>query len=158
MINDLVSTDPTYTTTPLMIFTILEPLLGIILACLPLLRPVFERVSAFRTLHSSCDSRGSGTSTPQLFGQSGESKAKAERYVKLRPSTSTAGFTHDINGTATNRGHGYELDELRCLSERNKPSIVVTNTWDVEAGPYSATGLKPGFGARDLGRPDNGTF
>ncbi|CBF79121.1 uncharacterized protein ANIA_10886 [Aspergillus nidulans FGSC A4] len=125
MINDLVSTDPTYTTTPLMIFTILEPLLGIILACLPLLRPVFERVSAFRTLHSSCDSRGSGTSTPQLFGQSGESKAKAERYVKLRPSTSTAGFTHDINGTATNRGHGYELDELRCLSERNKPSILV---------------------------------
>ncbi|RDW74451.1 uncharacterized protein DSM5745_07113 [Aspergillus mulundensis] len=158
MINDLVSTDLTYTTAPLMIFTILEPLLGIILACLPLLRPVFERVSAFRTLHSSQASGGSGTPIPQLSGQSRESKARTEHYVKMRPSTSTAGSAHALNSTAANQGRGYELDEVKRLSDRDQPSIVVTNTWDVEAGPYSPRGLKPGSAARDLDRPDNGTF
>ncbi|KAL4903832.1 hypothetical protein BDW74DRAFT_155471 [Aspergillus multicolor] len=134
MINDLVSTDLTYTTTPLMIFTILEPLLGIILACLPLLRPVFERVSAFRTLHSSRGSGDNGTPTPQFSGQSRETKARAEQYVKLRPSTSTAGSAYGINDATADRGHGLELDELGHGSERDRPSIVVTNTWDVEAG------------------------
>ncbi|KAK1140320.1 hypothetical protein N8T08_010455 [Aspergillus melleus] len=52
LINELVATDLTYSTTILFFFTILEPLLGIVLASLPMMRPLLQRVTGKSTVSS----------------------------------------------------------------------------------------------------------
>ncbi|KAL4883894.1 hypothetical protein BJY04DRAFT_215786 [Aspergillus karnatakaensis] len=136
-VNDLVDDDITYTTTSLSVFTILETLLGVILASLPLLRPILDRILGSRSM-----SRAS-TPNPRISGQASGSRPD---YYSRFSSTSTRAYVQKAskpidnttdsaaNLTTVENGEGFEFEELGHRRPDNS-SILVTNTWNVEMGP-----------------------
>jgi hypothetical protein len=119
LIKDLVPLDTTYTTSHIFFFTILEPLLGITLACLPVLRPAMTQITSVF----------SGTRKSLLNNSDYTSDTKA------RTIGSTGKYAHITGGVdksdslsrLSNDAASFDMDALK---QPNK--VHVTSTWDVE--------------------------
>jgi hypothetical protein len=128
LIKDLVETDITYSTSTLFFFTILEPLLGIVLACLPVLRPAMTQIASVFT----------GTRKSLLNDSDYGSASKSRR----KPTIGSTGKYSDLSGKhdrsdsltrPINTAESYTMDAIQQPNKAHEPAkIHVTNTWDVE--------------------------
>ncbi|KAI9035173.1 cytochrome P450 [Aspergillus affinis] len=121
LINELVATDLTYSTTILFFFTILEPLLGIVLASLPMMRPVLQRVTGQSTVSSG--SHGLNSS----YASSGLKKGRSRRAtIRLHSSVDST--------AAINESENYDMkgfSQTRASPVWPQESAIrVTNTFD----------------------------
>lgn len=125
MIKDLVPLDTTYTTSHIFFFTILEPLLGIILACLPVLRPAMTQItSVFTGTRKSLLNNSDYTSDtkPRMIGSTG-------KYAHI-----TGGIDRlDSLARPINDTGSFNMDDLEQPNKvQEGKTINVTSTWDVE--------------------------
>lgn len=137
LIRDLVTTDLTYTTVILFFFSILEPLLGIVLACLPLVRPAAQKLATYSSHHR----HGSLKSTEDypkghFAGGSGGFSRKTNKRDLESPHPYLES-TNRIN--VTGGSENYNLDEMHSrisqahIARPQNSDIRVTNTWDVQS-------------------------
>ncbi|KAF9737638.1 hypothetical protein PMIN06_003911 [Paraphaeosphaeria minitans] len=125
LIKDLVPMDTTYTSSHIFFFTILEPLLGIILACLPVLRPAMTQItSVFTGTKKSLLNNTDYTtdSKPRTIGSTGK-YSNIARGVDRSDS-----LTRPINDAGS-----FNMDALEQPNKANEGNAIhVTSTWDVE--------------------------
>lgn len=117
--------DTTYTSSHIFFFTILEPLLGIILACLPVLRPAVNQIaSVFTGTRKSLLNNSDYTSDtePRTIGRIG-------KYAHI-----TGGIDRSDSLTGPDKYFGsLNMDALEQPNKVQKgKTIHVTSTWDVE--------------------------
>lgn len=134
LINDLMGTDLTYSTTTLCTFMILETLLGAILACLPTLRPAMEKFSTLAT---------SSSSVRRLRG--GSTTGKSADHSSIEPNTTTASSTRnykDFQRLNASMDSTSKLHRTTVTSEHgdlaatrtDEENIYVVDTWNIEMG------------------------
>ncbi|RDL41292.1 uncharacterized protein BP5553_01271 [Venustampulla echinocandica] len=124
-------------------WTVLEPTLGVINACLPMLQPVASKASnsqLFSYARSGKSTKGSG-STKQLWTASSSTRgvrsdhSKAKNFVRIPGDgyslTDLCTTQNDISGTTIDGEH--ERDTY-MESTRKEPVIRVKKDWDVHSG------------------------
>lgn len=125
LIKDLVPLDTTYTSSHIFFFTILEPLLGIILACLPVLRPAMTQITSVFT--------GTKKSLLNNSDITSDSKSRtiggARKYNHIADGVDRSdSLTRPINDAGS-----FIMETLEQPSKTHDgQGIHVTNTWDVE--------------------------
>ncbi|KAF2441948.1 hypothetical protein P171DRAFT_434542 [Karstenula rhodostoma CBS 690.94] len=125
LIKDLVPLDTTYTSSHIFFFTILEPLLGIILACLPVLRPAMSQItSVFTGTRKSLlnDTDYTNDSKPRTIGST-------RKYSPIAGGLDRSdSLTRPINDTGS-----FNMDALEQPDKAHEGKIIhITSTWDVE--------------------------
>ena len=134
--------DITYNWAVLYLFTTLEPLLGIVVACLPLIQPVVNKVSLSSVMiWSRCKLKSTwGNSKPSQQGSSGSNSMSSDRKKFSRP----VDHMYKADGTdKLNSGvETHSFDDLEAQSDLtpiSKPSqphtIQVTSVWNVRSAP-----------------------
>lgn len=122
MIKDLVQTDITYSSSTLFFFTILEPLLGIVLACLPVLRPAMTQIGSVftgtrKSLIAESGYGSGGKSHANTIGSNG-------KYSNIDRSDS---LTRPINTS-----DDYAMDAIEQGKGQDQSQIRVTTTYNVK--------------------------
>lgn len=132
----------TYGIAPEGLFTLLEPTLGIISACLPAIRPVFTKLSRKSTAPSEyygsnkADRSTSGRTT--LHGPNGGFTPK--RFQRLDdhsyPLTDTYRTSHDVRGPENDASSGdQDVEEQDYVSgagdQKNAVVVDTKSSWDI---------------------------
>lgn len=134
--------DVTYNWAVLYLFSLLEPLLGITVACLPLIQPVVNKISLSSVMSwSKCKLKSTWGSLKSTSQESPESHSVARNWKSLRH---PAEHMHGVDGIANSNGgiETHSLDNLEAqddLTPINRLSgshkIQVTSIWDVRSSP-----------------------
>ena len=142
LVRQVTNRDQTYSATLLVCFTLLESQLGIVLACLPIIRPatVKLRDSTANTLTWRLLSTGKGSTTnSQTSSSANPATAKSKKgafdrlYDNMYPFTLASTTVNEVQSTA--------LDDLETIDGTTKSGnipqrgIQVTRTWDNQLSP-----------------------
>ncbi|MCJ1246343.1 hypothetical protein MMC30_003550 [Trapelia coarctata] len=119
--------DLTYSKVPADIYSNLEPSLGIVCACLPIMRPIFDKLFPSIRRNSS-ERRIQSTPAPKGISTTGQ---RSEAYLRAasaddesRKPDEELGFSRMAVGNQDN-ARSYPVEKL-------DDSIVVTTEWEVE--------------------------
>ena len=135
-LNDLDLHNITYSIAPEGLFTLLEPTLGIISACLPVIRPVITKLSKKSTIPSS-EHYGSkaGRSTSARHSSHGQNSGfTPNRFQRLDdhayPLRDTYGHFNDIGNPENDASSGdQDVEEQAYVSDpRDQKNAAVVNT------------------------------
>ena len=142
LVQQVTNADQTYNAALLTCFTLLESQLGIVLACLPIIRPaaVKLRDSTANTLTRRLISTGKGSTTDNRAASStipSSVNSKKRNFHRLHdnmyPFTNASTTVNEVQSTA--------LDDLEAIEGTSKPGYVpqegiqVTRTWDNQRSP-----------------------
>lgn len=133
---NLVEADATYSSSELFFFTMLEPLLGVVLACLPVLRPAMVQIgSVFSSSHRSLmDNRAyDSTRKPR---EHGSTLGSGGQYSTI----SGDHYALESDLRPINPLDAYMMKPIGKGNKHNdQGEIIVTNSWDVNSS--QKTGL-----------------
>ncbi|MCJ1393209.1 hypothetical protein MMC18_006081 [Xylographa bjoerkii] len=132
--------DITYTKVPTDIYSILEPSLGIICACLPILRPIFDRILPASLLHSHpATSRRASHPAFKAIASAGAAKpyskggAADEGFLGLKSEAGLFGMEDVRRETTVVAGLKGDA-ETESTPRGLESGINVTREWEVERG------------------------
>lgn len=139
-LNDLDLHNITYSIAPEGLFTLLEPTLGIISACLPVVRPVLNKLSKNAPIPSTeqygSKSARAASARHSSHGQNGGFAPK--RFQRLDdyayPLTDTYRNFNDVAGPENDASSGdQDVEEHAYVSDPSgqKNAIVVKGRWDI---------------------------
>ena len=129
---DLDLNDITYSIAPMGLFTLLEPTLGIINACLPVIQPILHKCLQSRVFsRGQSATKHSHTSLEAQNTQEGGGGHKAKKFHRLDDHTYPLAETYgNFNEVATPE-NDTDLEERDVGSLNLERSIFVERRWDV---------------------------
>ena len=143
-LNELNPHDITYSIAPLGLFTLLEPTLGIISACLPVIRPVINNLLKKPTLPTSSEylTSKASRSAPARHSSHGPNGGFApKRFQRLDdhayPLTNRYSNFNEVGGSANDAcSRDQDVEEQAYVSDPgDRKNAVVVNTksgWDID--------------------------